>query len=330
MKSLPKNKIHSAYIAGAALFLAAALFGLLFGSTRVGFADIFDALCGKSDTPEARIIIFVRLPRTLAALLVGAALSVAGAVLQGVLENRLASPRIIGVNSGAGLAVTLAMALGTLGGWRLSLAAFVGAFGAAIIVSLAARKWGASRGTVILIGVAMNSFLGAISDTVKTLIPEIGVMSNDFKMGSFSSVTYSELAPAALMILLSLAVLFSLANELDVLRLGEHSARALGMSTRTTRVIFLLLSALLAGASVSIAGLISFIGLIVPHAVKAIAGNRSASLLPLSALFGGAFVSLSDTAARVIFAPYEVPVGILTAFIGAPFFVFILVKRRKA
>ena len=130
----------------------------------------------------------------------GAALAVSGALIQNVLANRLASPSIIGVNAGAGLAVTLCTAFGIMGGWQLSLFSFVGAFAAVMVVSLGARRWGASRGTVILIGVAMNSLLGAISDTVTTFIPEVGLMSNDFRIGEFAAIPYNRLVPAAIII----------------------------------------------------------------------------------------------------------------------------------
>ena len=302
--------------------------GLLLGSTRVGISDVLGALFGKSDTPEAKIILLVRLPRTLAALVVGAALSVSGAVLQCVLSNRLASPSVIGVNSGAGLGVTLALAIGTVSGTFISLAAFVGALATVCTVSLASKKWGFSRGTVVLLGVAMNSLLGAISDTVITLVPEVSVLGNDFKVGSFGAVTYKALLPAAALIVISFTVLMTLTNELDVITLGEESARGLGLNTALLRPVFLVLAALLSGAAVSVAGLLSFIGLIVPHAVRRIFGSSARRLLPASALLGAAFVALSDTLARVLFAPYELSVGIIMAFLGAPFFIFLLIKKK--
>jgi len=336
MKSFMKNlretkKVKILYIyAVAVLWLTlAAILGVLLGSTPIGIGDIFKAVFGGADGgPEARIFWYVRLPRTLAALFCGGALAVSGAVIQGVLANKLASPSIIGVNSGAGLAVTLCTAFGIYGGWRLSMFSFLGAFAAVMLVSLGAKKWGASRGTVILAGVALNSLLNAISDTVVTFSPEVGIMSNDFKVGDFSAVTYSKLVTAMIFIAIAMTLLFTLSNELDVLSLGEESARGLGMNTKTMRTVFLTLSAILAGCAVSVAGLLSFVGLIVPHAVRKIAGNSSKHLLPLCALFGAGFVALCDTVSRMVFAPYEIPVGIIMAFLGAPFFIFILIKKK--
>lgn len=323
------NRITWLYLAGFLFLGISVIAGLTLGSTGLTFFEIKQAFTeGFGSSAGARIFAFVRLPRTAAALVCGAALSVSGAVIQGVLANRLASPSIVGVNSGAGLAVTICTALGIYGGWRLSVFSFLGAFAAVMLVSLGSRKWGASRGTVILIGVAMNSLLGAVSDTIITFTPNVGVMSNDFKIGEFSAVTYQKLIPAAFMILITLIVLLTLTNELDVLTLGDDNAKGLGMNTSVMRTVFLLLAALLAGCAVSLAGLLSFVGLIVPHAVRRLAGSRSSHLIALCALFGSAFVCLCDAIARTAFAPYEIPVGIIMAFLGAPFFVFILIKGK--
>ena len=335
MKHSPKScsnnrkRIRALYLLGFVSLLASALLGVALGGTPLPFSAIWKAMReGLTASADGRILLYVRLPRTAAALLCGGALAVSGAVIQGVLANRLASPSIIGVNAGAGLAVTLCTALRIYGGWRMALAAFLGAFAAVTVVSLGARKWGASRGTVILLGVAMNSLLGAISDAIITFFPEVGTMSRDFKVGQFMAVTGQKLLPAAVLILLALAVLMTLTNELDVLTLGEDSARGLGMDTSKMRTLFLLLAALLAGCAVSLAGLLSFAGLIVPHTVRRIAGNNAAHLLPLCTLFGAGFVSLCDTFSRTLFSPYEIPVGIIMAFLGVPFFVFILIKGK--
>lgn len=324
-----RGKTKFIFAVGFVLLAASAVLGITLGSTPLSFEEIKTAFSeGFDATPGGKILLYVRLPRTLAAIVCGGALAVSGAVIQGVLANRLASPSIIGVNSGAGLAVTLCTAFGIYGGWKQSLFAFLGAFAVVMLISVSARKWGASRGTVILIGVAANSLLGAISDAIVTFFPEVGVMSNDFKIGEFSAVTYEKLLPAAILILVTIALLITLTNELDVLTLGEDSAKGLGMNTAVMRTIFLLLSAMLAGCAVSLAGLVSFVGLIVPHAVRRIAGSKSSRLIPLCALFGGAFVCFCDTAARTFFAPYEIPVGIIMSVFGAPFFVFILIKGK--
>jgi len=300
-------------------FAAAAALLLLSAALSLG-------LGAASITPV--IFRFVRLPRTLGCLLAGAALAVSGCVIQTVLHNRLASPSIIGVNAGAGLAVTLSCAFGALSGWSVAVSAFLGALAAVLLIVFAAEKAGASRTTVILGGVAVNAFLNALSEAISTLIPEVGMMAGDFRVGGFGAVSYVRLIPAGILILLALAAVFSAHYHLDVLALGEETARSLGMHVRAVRTVLLVLAAMLAGAAVSFSGLLGFVGLIVPHAVRKIAGNESRFLLPLCAMAGAAFVTVCDTAARVLFSPFELPVGILLSVLGGPCFLALLLKQK--
>lgn len=325
-----KNRIKLLYALGFLLIIAACVSGIMFGSSELSFSRILTELrSGKELSSDCLILLYVRIPRCVASLVCGAALAVSGMVIQAVLANRLASPGIIGVNAGAYFAVTLCAAFGIFGGWRLSLFAFAGAFLSVMTVSLASRKWSTSRGTVILIGVAINSLLGAASDAIITFIPDAGVMSNNFRIGEFSSVTYNSLIPVCILVISALPVLLTLSESLDVLTLGDENARGLGLNTSAARAVFLLLAALLAGCAVSIAGLLSFVGLIVPHIVRRLAGTKVRHLLVLCAMYGASFVSLCDTASRCLFSPYEIPVGIIMAFLGAPFFIFLLLKGRS-
>ena len=328
MKNSKNNLLIPYFIAVAALLLAL-LLGILLGGVSLSLSSALRALfAGDLSHPDLRILLYVRLPRTLGAALSGGALALAGAVLQGVLANRLASPSVIGVNAGAGFAVTVASALGIFGGWRFALFAFLGALLSAVLVSLGARKWGATRGTVILLGVAVSSLFGACSDAVVTFFPDALPVRSAFRIGDFSGVSYQKLLPAALVILLSLFLLLTLSRTLDVLLLGEETATGLGLRVPVARGALLVLAAALAGASVSLGGLLSFVGLLVPHAVRRVTGGASGRLLPLSFLFGAAFVSLADTLSRTLLAPYEIPVGIPIALIGAPFFVFLLLHKK--
>lgn len=281
-------------------------------------------------TPETagRIFWYVRLPRTLACLLGGAALAVSGAVIQGVLHNKLASPGIIGVNAGAGLAVTVCCAAGFVSGWAVAGAAFGGAMAAVVLVVGLARKTGASRTTVILAGVAMNAVLNALSEALTTLVPEVAMMSGEFRVGGFSAVSYPRLIPAGALILVSLITVLTLCNELDVLALGEEMAQGLGLPVRRMRTVFLILAALLAGSAVSFAGLLGFVGLLVPHGVRRLVGGENRYVLPLCAIGGAGFVTACDLLCRVLFAPYELPVGIGMAVIGGPFFLVLLLRRK--
>lgn len=314
-----------------AIFLCVfiALLSICFGSARLSLSQIWEALWYRTEGGFAQTIFwYVRLPRTLGCLLAGAGLAVSGAVIQGVLANKLASPSIIGVNAGAGLAVTICCACGLLTGWAITLASFLGAMFAVMIVVIVARKVSASRTTVILIGVAMNSFLNAGSEAITTLIPEVSMMNTDFRVGGFSAVSYVRLLPAGVVIIISFLIILSLCNELDIMTLGEETAQGLGLPVKWMRTVFLTLSALLAGASVSFAGLLGFVGLVVPHAIRKITGSESKKLLPFCAVCGATFVTFCDLCSRLLFAPYEVPVGILLSFFGAPFFLWLLLRKK--
>jgi iron complex transport system permease protein len=245
-----------------------------------------------------------------------------------VLTNKLASPGIIGVNAGAGLAVTLCCAFGIFSGWMIAGAAFGGAVAAVLLVALTAQKIGASRTTVILGGVAVNSCFNAASEAIAILVPDAGMQAADFRVGGFSNVAYTRLLPAGILILLALFIMMTLTNELDVISLGEDTAQGLGMPVKKMRTLFLILSALLAGASVSFSGLLGFVGLIVPHLSRKLVGNENGRLIPFCALCGASFVTICDLMARTLFSPYEIPVGILMSFIGGPFFLFLLASRR--
>jgi len=320
---------HKTYLPGAAaLFLAAALLSICLGSVNLTLPQLWQALQTGPESAEGYIFWYSRLPRTAACLLSGAALATAGAVIQSVLHNKLASPSIIGVNAGAGLAVTVCCALGFLSGWAMAGAAFLGAVAAMLLVVMISRKTGASRTTVILAGVAVNAILNALCDALAAVVPEVAMMSADFRVGGFAAVSHARILPAGVLILLSLGAVLAMSNELEIVSLGDDTAKSLGLSVERMRTVFLVLAALLAGAAVSFAGLLGFVGLIVPHGVRKLSGSANRALLPLCTLVGGAFVTLCDVAGRVLFAPYELPVGILMSLIGGPFFLGLLLKHR--
>ena len=275
------------------------------------------------------ILRHIRLPRAAAAVLTGAALAVSGAVLQAVLMNPLAGPNIIGVNAGSGFFV-LAAALLFPGRWDVTpLAAFSGALLACGIIYALAAKTGASRITIVLAGVAVSGFFGAGSDAITVLVPDAWAGASAFLVGGFSGVTTGQLSFALWYVLGGLlsALLFS--HDLNVLALGEETARSLGLPVKGCRFLFLAIAAVLAGGAVSMGGLLGFVGLIVPHAARFLMGEDNRLLLPAAALLGGAFVVGCDLLSRLLFAPYELPVGILLNFIGGPFFLWLLLKERR-
>lgn len=313
---------------GIALCLLIAMTSLCLGNVHFTPMQLVSLFQGQGDKVSRSILLYARLPRTLGALAAGAALAVSGAVLQNVLANRLASPGIIGVNAGAGLGVTLCCAAGALSGFAVSCAAFGGSLITVLLIFMFSRRTGASKTTVILGGVALNSILNAVCESVTVLDTDVAMLSIDFRVGGFSAVSYTRLLPAVALILLALAVLFTLCNELDVVTLGDDTARGIGLAVGKYRMVFLILSALLAGAAVSFAGLLGFIGLIVPHFVRRFTGNESGRLLPLCAVSGAGFLALCDMVSRLMFAPYELPVGILMSVIGGPVFLYMLVHHK--
>ena len=211
----------------------------------------------------------------------------------------------------------------------LPLAAFLGALGASLCIWVIAAKSGAGRVTVTLVGVAVSSILSAGINTVKTFFPDSVYDVSGFLIGGLSAVDLGDVLPAAWLIVPALALALVLARGLDVLSLGEEVAASLGVTVKRARLLWLVLASVLAGAAVSYSGLIGFVGLIVPHLLRRLVGNSHKSLIFSSAFGGGAFLLVCDTAARTLFAPYELPVGILLSLIGGPFFVALVLAKRK-
>lgn len=312
-----------------ALIMTAVILSLRFGSVNLSFHQIFEVFFGNDRTSvAAKILLYTRFPRICAALLSGAALAVAGAVIQTVLQNPLASPGIIGVNSSAGLAVALVCAIAPTAQRFTPFVAFAGAFAGVVCVMVLSEKTGASRMTVVLAGVAVSNLFSAGIDAVVTLVPEALTGVTDFRIGGFTGVTMEQLRPSAVLILLSLLIVCSLSQQLDILALGTDTAASLGLPVKPIRLLFLLLAAALAGAAVSFSGLLSFVGLVVPHTMRRIKGETSGTFLVSSALGGAFFVTVCDLLARSLFSPFELPVGIVLAFSGAPFFLWILLKQK--
>ncbi len=317
------------YSSGTLLLLLSSLFACCAGSSNLSPAEFLEGLFGGTENVFGKIIYLVRLPRLYGTIVCGAALAVSGSVIQTALANPLASPGIIGIGSGAGMAVTICSVFGLMSGFFLSVFAFLGAFLAAMAVCSVSAKLPNTKGSVILVGVALSSLFNAVSDAIVQLSPEIGIFRNDFKIGDFSFLSAEKIAPASVMILLALIALLFLAVPMDILSLGDENAQGLGIHTKGLRTALLLLSAVLAGCAVSLCGLLSFVGLMVPHAIKKIRqGISSFHLMLLSALFGAGFVTLCDTLARTVFAPYEIPVGIFMAFLGAPFFLYLILSKK--
>ena len=314
----------------AAVGLLLLLASISLGAAPLPLPEVVRTLLGQApDTSTYNIVFFARLPRSLACVLAGTALAVAGLLLQAVLNNSLASPGIIGVNAGAGLTVVLSAFFfpGLL--FVRTLAAFAGAFGICLLVYAVARKTGASRITLVLAGVAVSSIFTAAIDTLVTLYPELLMDRASFYIGGFRAVDWDSLLFAGPYVLLGLAAAVLLAGRVNVLILGDEVAASLGLAVERCRFLVILCAAALAAGAVCIAGLLGFVGLIVPHIMRLLAGNDHRRLVWLTALAGADITLFCDILARLLFAPYEIPVGILLSFLGAPFFLYLLLNRQR-
>ena len=313
--------------------LCAAGLGLALGSTALNLAEAVSGLLGGGALPAgSRTLLYVRLPRVCASLLAGAALAVSGMLIQGALGNPLAAPNVIGVNAGAGFFTFLAMAAfpGVRG--AAPLGAFLGALTATLIVYAVAAGAGAGKLTIILAGVAVSSVFTAGINGIKTFFPETLYNGSTFLIGGFAGVSLGDITPAWGMILLGLAAALLLGGQADLLALGEETARSLGQNTALARFLLIFTACALAGAAVSFSGLLSFVGLLAPHIVRRMFGESCTGhrvMLAGAALLGAGFVTACDLLSRLLFAPYEIPVGILLSFVGGPFFLTLILKRRR-
>lgn len=308
------------------LFLSAVM-SLCLGAVYISPSDTLHVLLGNPSGTAASIILYARLPRTVGCLLAGTALAVSGAVIQSVLSNPLAAPNIIGVNSGAGMMAALCCAVAPASGLA-PLASFLGAQLSVMLVLFIAEKTGAAKITLVLAGISISSLFGAGIDTVVTFVPEALNGYSDFRIGGLSNLSMARVAPAAVIIVIALISALALSNEMDVLMLGMDTAASLGLPAKQLRLVLLTLASALAGAAVSFSGLLGFVGLIVPHIARRLAGEESLPMLTASALGGASMLTICDLLARLLFAPYELPVGIVLSFVGVPFFIWLLLRQR--
>lgn len=314
----------------ALLLLFACLLSLCLGSQPISPLRVVRALLAQdAQDTTFRILLHVRIPRTLSALLAGGALSLAGTLLQSVLHNPMASPNVIGVNAGAGFAVMLVSALGAGLTPLTGAAAFAGAFLAALFIYALSARVSLSRTTLILSGVAVNSILNAGINALTLFFPDVSIGVSGFMIGGFSGVTLSSLTGALPYLIAGALLALFLCMDLNVLRLGDETALALGVHLRRTRLLSIAAAALLSGAAVSFAGLLSFVGLLFPHIARRLIGEDNRLLMPAATLLGSAFVLLCDVFSRTAFAPFELPVGIVMSLLGGPFFLYLLLRSER-
>jgi iron complex transport system permease protein len=318
------------------VLLAALVIAPLLGSTPISLAKVFDRSVPFADNPDAQIFFIARLPRVLAAALVGAALAAAGVVFQALLRNPLATPDTLGVSSGAALGAMLAITFhfdfAIAGIPAMPLASLAGSLAAlGVVYALAtARRRGLSTTVLLLGGVTMTSFFSALilftqyladfGDTFRTV---------RWLMGALDVGSYAPLLAALPLLIVAFGIFAVLPRSLDLISLGQDAAAARGVNVLRAERLALVSASLATGAAVSISGPVAFIGLVVPHFVRLLVGSDHRLVLPASALLGAAFLIGSDLAARTLFTPLELPVGIVTAIIGGPFFLWLLVRSGR-
>lgn len=328
---MKRNKVQAQVILiliAVAVLLTATVLGLVCGSVSIPLRELIWVVLGEDRTSQSAMILWnVRLPRVLGGILAGAGLGSAGVILQGVMNNSLASPNTIGVNSGAGFFVMLSMVLFPKMLFMKSLMAFLGAFITSIVILLLAYYAEKSRITIVLAGIAISSFLSAGMNVMKLLDTELNMNGTQFLTGSLSGITMKMIQIPAIGIVVGIVAAVILAKALNMLGLGDGIAGALGLHVNYFRILFVMLASILSGLVVSFSGLVGFVGLIVPHICRHLFGHDARLLIPMSAILGAAFVLFSDMLGRVLFAPYEIPVGIILSLIGGPFFLYLLLRK---
>ena len=335
MRSIRTRLAITVTIFGA-LLLVTLIVAPVVGSTPISLPRVFDRSVPFADNLDAQIFFIARLPRVIAAALVGASLAAAGVVFQALLRNPLATPDTLGVSSGAALgamlAITFHLDFQSAGLPAIPLASMVGSlFALAVVYALAAgRRRGLSTTVLLLAGVTMTGVLSALTmftqylanftDTFRTV---------RWLMGMLDVGSYEPILTVLPMLIVSFAMFATLPRALDLISLGADAAAARGVNVQRAERIALLSASLATGAAVSISGPIAFIGLVVPHLVRLFVGSDHRLVLPASALFGAVFLIGCDLVARAVFAPIELPVGIITAVIGGPFFLWLLVRSSR-
>ncbi|MBK9180207.1 MAG: iron ABC transporter permease [Acidimicrobiales bacterium] len=332
------------WVGGVVAVLAVSVAGVTLGPVRLApsavGAELLDHLPLLSidsglSARQAAIVWDLRLPRVVLGLLVGAMLAVAGASYQGVFRNPLADPYLLGVAAGAGLGATFAIVAGLGGGGGVVDLVPLIAFGGALVAVALTYALGASgdrlrsAASLVLAGVAVASFFTALQTYVQQRNADTIREVYSWILGRLSTAGWNEVLVLVPYVAVTAAVLLLAARSLDVLAVGEEEAAALGLHPVRTRVLVVVAASLGTAAAVSVSGLIGFVGIIVPHTIRLLAGSSHRVILPLSLLFGAAFLAGADLLARTVVAPAELPIGVVTAFFGAPFFVLVLRTSRR-
>ncbi|MFJ7982554.1 FecCD family ABC transporter permease [Lysinibacillus xylanilyticus] len=317
--------------------LAVFFFSASFGDSFINPIKVLQVLIGKGSEFDQLIIVDFRMPRIFIAAFAGMALAVAGAILQGIIKNPLASPDIIGISAGGGAAVVGFLAMFSDSNHSLTvsiewlpLAAFIGATIVGLIVYVFAWKDGVTPTRLVLIGIGVSAFMQAITTMLMIIGPIYQASeANKWITGSVKSADWSQVQIVVPLILILLLITFFITRQLNVQELGDDTAASLGQSVQKTRLFLLLLSSSLVASAISFAGAIGFVGLMAPHIARRIVGPSFGVLIPTSAAIGALLVMVADIIGRTAFNPLEVPAGVFTAAIGAPYFIYLLFRNPR-
>jgi iron complex transport system permease protein len=325
-------RVRKLLLPGLSLASLMAIFvACLLGSTPLSVDRVFVAFFGGGDVGDQLVVWSIRLPRALAAFLVGAALGLSGAALQGLLRNPLAEPGVLGVSASASLAATFVLYYGlvAVSAWVLPIAAIVGALAATALLALASIRT-RSVVTLILIGVGLSSFAGALMSLLLNLAPNPFSLSDmiNWTLGSVANRSFEEIGLTLPFMVLGAGILLFTRRGLSAPTLGEEAASGVGLNLRQQRVFTVLGAGLATGASVALAGAIGFVGIVAPHIVRPLVDHDPARSMVPSALLGGLILVLADIGVRIIPTDSELKLGVVAALIGAPFFVWIATQRR--
>lgn len=323
LKDSKKFKIMVVMILTVLLFVGF-IIGNSKGTLHIGVRRIFEVMMNDDGSAERMVIWNIRLPRMILAALVGVNLALSGAILQGVMNNPLADPSIIGISSGAGLFAIVILVIMPQYQDFVPIAAFFGAMLAATIIYILAWKGGIQPTRIVLAGVAVSALFGAGISAILVFYSDRVHGALTFMNGSLSARSWPEVQVILPYTIIGLILALIFSQKLNILILGDDVARGLGLNVEATRLGFTALAALLAASAVSVVGLLGFVGLIVPHSIRLIIGNDYKYMVPGCALLGAVLVMFSDTFARTILSPTEIPVGIVMAVLGAPFFLYLL------
>ncbi|MCP2239807.1 FecCD family ABC transporter permease [Thermoanaerobacterium thermosaccharolyticum] len=311
------------------VLIASLMFSASVGAVKIPLKSIVDVIFGGGNSTDRMILLKLRLPRIIEAAFTGMGLSVAGTFFQGLLKNPMADPYVLGISSGAAFGASIAIVLG-FGLFGLQFFAFAFALVTIYVVYILSKKGPyVKMQTMLLAGIAISAFMSSIISLMMLLNHNEMSQIVFWTMGGFNLITWSQVFYTMPIIIIGCIALYTFSRDLNVIMTGEEIAEHLGVDTERVKKIILIVGSMITASSVSVGGIIGFVGLIVPHISRLIIGSDNRTLVPFSGILGASFLVLADTLARIAMAPVEIPVGIITAAFGGPFFLYLLIKNKN-